>query len=101
MGDKIQATAYALLLEAAIKEGVLGSSESFKMKQIAIHHTQIEYCAEGIVRDVEITHGSRRDVIHLIDEVDAISGWEPQREATRNPDLCERCHLSDICAGIR
>jgi len=78
--DRLQATAYAMLLENEM--------------DMRVERAQIEYVSNGIVREFPIKTVDRREVIRCLDDMRA--SIEKER-ANRNKKMCESCSLRKIC----
>jgi len=78
--DRLQATAYAMLLEDEM--------------DIRIEKAQIEYVSCGIARDFPVKTADRRNVINCLEDMKAT--LEQERD-NRNEKMCGGCPLRKIC----
>jgi CRISPR-associated protein Cas1 len=81
--DRIQAIAYAVLLEEAFGEPV--------------PQARVRYHADGVTAFVEIDEAARRDLTAAIQRARELRRTTDRPPVTENENLCPRCSLAPVC----
>jgi len=81
--DRVQATAYAVLLEEALGEPV--------------PQARIRYHAEGVTAFVEIDAAARRDLAKAVERARELRCSTRRPPVAENENLCPRCSLAPVC----
>jgi len=81
--DRIQAVAYAVLLEEGLGEPVL--------------QARVRYHADGVTAFVEIDEAARRDLEAAVQRAHTLRGSTQRPPVTENENLCPRCSLAPVC----
>lgn len=81
--DRIQAVAYAVLLEEALSE--------------AVPQARIRYHADGVTAFVEIDHLARSDLTTAMDRAHELRRGTERPPVAENENLCPRCSLAPVC----
>jgi CRISP-associated protein Cas1 len=81
--DRIQAVAYAVLLEEALGEPV--------------PQARVRYHADGVTAFVDIDEAARRDLAAAIQRARELRRSTDRPPVTENENLCPRCSLAPVC----
>ena len=81
--DRIQAIAYAVLLEESLGE--------------AVPQARVRYHAENVTAFVEIDDTARADLRRAIDRANELRQTTIRPPVTENENLCRRCSLAPVC----
>ncbi len=81
--DRIQAVAYAVLLEEGLGEPV--------------PQARVRYHADGVTAFVEIDEAARRDLAAAIERARELRRSTQRPPVAENENLCPRCSLAPVC----